>query len=147
MSEQIRHARERLAKYMESQGKRNTRQRDLIVDAFFIQGGHITLQELTRLVQERDPGIGFATVYRTMKLLTEAEVAHEQRFGEGQARYELADLEHHDHLICESCGRIDEFEDQVLEDRQSLVVLQLGWQLKHHRHELYGLCPECSALS
>lgn len=143
MSEQIHQARERLIKYMEAKGKRNTRQRDLIVEAFFVQGGHITLQDLTRLVQERDSGIGFATVYRTMKLLTEAEVAHEQRFGEGQARYELADLEHHDHLICEQCGRIDEFEDRVLEDRQNLVVRQLGWQLKHHRHELYGLCPDC----
>ncbi|MED5370373.1 MAG: Fur family transcriptional regulator [Myxococcota bacterium] len=137
--------RKRLARFMEKEGKRNTRQRDVIVDCFFAQGGHITLQELTRRVQEGDPGIGFATVYRTMKLLTEANVAHERRFDEGQARYELADLDHHDHLICTNCGRIDEFEDEALEARQDAVVRELGWRLKHHRHELYGVCPACLA--
>lgn len=138
-------AKRKLSEFMTKRGKRNTRQRDVIVEVFLQAGGHMTLQELTVLVQQQEPGIGFATVYRTMKLLTEAEVAHEHRFDEGQTRYELADAEHHDHLICVSCGRIDEFEDEAIERRQEQVLAQLGWTAESHRHEIYGTCPDCLA--
>ncbi|MCB9763121.1 MAG: transcriptional repressor [Alphaproteobacteria bacterium] len=133
---------------MAAEGKRNTRQRDVIVDIFFERGvdGHLSLQELLDLVQEVEPGVGFATVYRTMKLLTDAEVAHERRFVEGQTRYELADFgEHHDHLICTRCGHILEFEDPTIERRQREIASDLGVRITHHRHEIYGVCVDLDA--
>jgi Fur family ferric uptake transcriptional regulator len=141
MSDPRQAARDRLALFMEEKGKRNTRQRDLIVDIFLEAEGHLTLNELLRLVQGRDDRVGFATVYRTMKLLTEAGVAEELRFGEGQTRYELAHAdEHHDHLICQTCGTIFEFEDDEVEAIQERIAKRFGLRVTDHRHEIYGVC-------
>jgi len=117
----------------------------MILETFLEAAEHLTLQELLVRAKLKESGIGFATVYRTMKLLTEAGIACEHRFGDGQARYELAEFggEHHDHLICTSCGRIEEFEDEVVEAQQELVVEALGWSMSRHVHEIYGLCPAC----
>ena len=140
-------ARSTLQEYMRVQGKRQTRQREVIVDAFVASQGHLTLHQLLAKAQDDEPGIGYATVYRTMRLLVDAGVAEEHRFGEGQSRYELADMggEHHDHLICVRCGRIEEFEDEAIEARQRSVVSGLGWSVSHHVHEIYGTCPSCMA--
>jgi len=146
--DQVKQARERLANYMAKQGRRNTRQRDVIVDVFFREGAsrHLSLQELLDLVQGVEPGVGYATVYRTMKLLTDAEVALERRFDEGNARYELAENgEHHDHLICTLCGQILEFEDPLIERRQREIAVQFGLRIVDHRHEIYGECLDGEA--
>ena len=141
MSDPRQAARQRLAQFMEAQGKRNTRQRDLIVDIFLEAEGHLTLNELLRLVQDRDDRVGFATVYRTMKLLAEAGVAEELKFGEGQTRYELAHAdEHHDHIICQTCGTIFEFEDHEIEALQDRIAKRFGLEVTDHRHEIYGKC-------
>src|SRR5260370_40443424 len=87
--------------------------------------------------------VGYATIYRTLKLLKECDLLVERHFEEGQARYEVADEHHHDHFICERCGRIIEFENQVLEQLQQEVARQLGATLTHHRMELYGVCADC----
>ena len=141
--ERVRRARRVLSEYMNTGGKRNTRQRDVIVDVFFEVGSerHLSLQELQEQVQRVEPGVGFATVYRTMKMLTDAGVAHERRFDEGTTRYELAEVgEHHDHLICIDCGHIFEFEDEVIESRQREVATRLGLEITTHRHEIYATC-------
>jgi len=137
-----------LAEYMTRHGKRNTRQRDVIVDAFLDAEGHLTLNELLALAQTGDPGIGFATVYRTMKMLSDAGVADERRFDEGQTRYELADFghDHHDHIICTRCGKIIEFEDDEIERLQAAIAERFGIRVTHHRHEIYGECmPDCES--
>ena len=136
--------RERLAAYMASQQKKSTRQRELIFDCFLTLDQHVSLQELLERVQERDAGVGYATVYRTMKLLTEAGVAEERNFGEGMARWEPADLgqDHHDHLICTTCGHIFEFEDELIETRQGEVADAHGLTIQRHRHEIYGACKQ-----
>src|SRR5207253_1579870 len=83
------------------------RQRDLIVDTFFSQQGHLSVDELLEKVTARDASIGAATVYRTMKILTDAGLASARHFEGGQTRYEAAlDRHHHDHLICTSCGNL-----------------------------------------
>ena len=141
--ERVRRARRVLSEYMNTGGKRNTRQRDVIVDVFFEVGSerHLSLQELQEQVQRVEPGVGFATVYRTMKMLTEAGVAHERRFDEGTTRYELAEVgEHHDHLICIDCGHIFEFEDPLIEARQREVAAHFGLAITTHRHEIYATC-------
>ncbi len=137
----IRRARERLGRWMQRHNKKNTRQRAVIVETFLQVGGHVSLQGLLDRVQETEPGVGFATVYRTMKLLTEAGVAHERRFGEGQALYELeVSGEHHDHLICTTCDHIFEYEDEVIEQRQHEIAGAHGLRIVRHVHEMYGEC-------
>ena len=120
------------------------RQRDLIVDTFFTQTGHLSVDELLDKVTARDSSIGAATVYRTMKILTDAGLASARHFEGGQTRYEAAlDRHHHDHLICTSCGRIFEFENERIEELQARVAEQHGFRVTHHKLELYGLCKAC----
>ena len=92
-------------------------------------------------MRELHPGIGYTTVYRTMKLLCEAGLAHEHNF-DGTARYEIAH-EHHDHLVCTRCGKIVEFECELIESAQDKIAAAYGFRVLRHRHELYGHCADC----
>ncbi len=139
--EQINQAKQRLSRYMSRTHRKNTRQREVIVDVFLTMDRHLSLQELLEEVQKQEPNIGFATVYRTMKLLVEADVAHERHFAQGNTQYEPAHKgDHHDHLICTICDHIFEFEDMMIEDRQSQIAAQHGLSIRSHRHEIYGEC-------
>lgn len=129
--------------FLRRRGLKSTRQRDLIVSEFAQVRGHVSVEELLRSVRSVDPGVGTPTVYRTLKLLVEAGFAGARNFGEGFARYEPLGEDHHDHLICESCGRIVEFHDEELEKRQDEVAADLGFRVTHHRHELFGICSSC----
>ncbi|HEY5958396.1 MAG TPA: transcriptional repressor [Polyangiaceae bacterium] len=130
--------------YMARQGLRSTEQRRVIVSTFVGAQSHLTIEELLSLVKQRDPRIGYATVYRTLKMLAESGIANELHFGDGFARYELREaLSHHDHLICTSCGVIVEFEEPGIEQLQEQVAERYGFLVTSHRHELYGLCPSC----
>ncbi len=126
---------------------RSTAQRRLIVDTFFAGTPHVTIEDLLTSVRAQDRGIGYATVYRTLKLLAECGVASERRFGDGLSRYELADDDddHHDHLICTSCGSITEFEDPRIEKLQDQIAVKYGFELTSHKHEMYGVCAACVA--
>jgi Fur family ferric uptake transcriptional regulator len=131
-----------LASYLEEHNLKHTRQRDLILDAFLDASGHITGEELHQRIKERDASIGYTTVYRTLKLLVDAGLAQERHFDDGITRYEI-EQEHHDHLVCTKCGRIDEFECAMIEKTQNEIAATYGFKLLRHRHELYGLCPSC----
>jgi len=123
-----------------------TRQRQLIAKAFFATNTHISAEALYRRVSGQDRRIGLVTVYRTLKLLKEAGLAHERQFGEGRALFEHASSErHHDHMICTDCGKITEFENCKIEALQEQVARRFGFTLRYHKLELYGLCPECRA--
>lgn len=142
----VEEAQGRLAAYMRERGLKQTRQRDQILEVFFGAGGHVSIEDLLGRVQVKMPGVGYATVYRTMKLFSEAGLAHERHFQDGQTRYEpvVAD-EHHDHLICAGCGQIYEFEDPVIEQRQSDLARAHGMRVTSHRHEIYGQCLDEAA--
>ncbi len=130
-------ARERLSRWIAERGLKATRQRDLIVDTFFSASGHLSVDELLAKVQSRDENIGAATVYRTMKILTDSGLASARHFDDGQTRYEAAiGRHHHDHLICTSCHQIIEFENERIEELQDMVATR-------HKLELYGLCKDC----
>lgn len=134
-------ARARLDAYMTGRGLKHTRQRDLILEAFYEAGSHVSVDDLMRIVADRASGVGTATVYRSLKLFVEAGVAHERRFQDGQTRYEpVLSNDHHDHLICTDCGRIFEFEDPEIEERQAVVAERWGIRVTSHRHEIYGSC-------
>jgi Fur family transcriptional regulator, ferric uptake regulator len=139
-------AHERLSAWIAARGLKATRQRDVIVDAFFSTEGHLSVDQLLEKAKERDPSIGAATVYRTMKILTDAGLASARHFEGGQTKYEAAlDRHHHDHLICTSCGNIVEFENERIEELQDRVALEHGFLVTRHKLELYGLCKDCRA--
>ena len=133
----------RFKSYLREQRLKSTAQRDAIVEVFLEGMGHISVEELYDKVRRRNPGIGYATVYRTMKLLTECGVADERHFRNGEARYEIAEKDHHDHLICERCGKIVEFEEDRIEALQEETARRLGFELRGHKMELYGVCQDC----
>jgi Fur family transcriptional regulator, ferric uptake regulator len=136
-----------LRAYLLRHGLKASRQRDVIADVFFRAGGHLRVEELLSEVRKVDPKVSQATVYRTMKLLADCGLAEPRRFGDGQTRYEATDQhgDHHDHLICTSCGKIVEFVNDRIESMQDKVAGEHGFLVTHHKMELYGLCPECQA--
>lgn len=141
---ELEHFRSMLQAYMDKKGLRSTDQRRLIIETFFRSDNHVSIEELLARVRTKDRRVGYATVYRTLKLLTECGVANERRFGDGLTRYELADdATHHDHLICLECGDITEFEEPRIEELQESVASKYGFALRSHKHELYGVCPRC----
>ncbi|HEV8245667.1 MAG TPA: Fur family transcriptional regulator [Polyangiaceae bacterium] len=133
-----------LESFMNKQGLRSTGQRRLIIDTLFETVEHITIDGLLRQVRAVDPKVGYATVYRTLKMLTQSGVVQEHKFGDGHTRYELVDSEaHHDHLICLECGKITEFEEPAIEALQERVAARYGFEVQAHKHELYGRCADC----
>jgi len=131
-------------KYLSEQALRMTSQRELILKIFCRQKKHVTAEELYEVLKKHDPSIGHATVYRTLKLLSEAGIARELNFGEGSVRYEPdTDNEHHDHLVCVKCGENIEFLDEEIEALQTRVVTKYGYELVDHSLNLYGVCPKC----
>jgi len=131
--------------YLVRSGLKATRQRELIARAFFATNTHISAEALYRRVSGRDRRIGLVTVYRTLKLLMEAGLAHERQFGEGRALFEHGTKRHHDHMICTHCGKITEFENCEIEELQEQVARRFGFTLQDHKLELYGRCRECRA--
>jgi Fur family ferric uptake transcriptional regulator len=131
-----------LSRYLEQHSLKHTKQREAILAVFLEAAGHTTSEEIFEEVRQKHPQIGYTTVYRTMKLLCEAGLAHERNFEDGVTRYEIPH-EHHDHLICTRCGRIVEFECQMIESAQDRIAAEYGFTLLRHKHELYGHCPGC----
>ena len=137
----VRDLKARWQAYLAGKRLNTTAQREAIVEQFFRAPEHISIEELLGRVRRRHPKVGYATVYRTLKLLVDAGLASERQFGDGQARYEVAG-QHHDHLICAKCGLILEFEDEEIERLQERIAQRLGgFAVVRHRHELYALCP------
>ena len=135
---------ERWRSYVQEHRLNVTAQREAIVEQFLRTKEHISIDELLGKVRKRQPKVGYATVYRTLKLLVDSGLAVERQFGDGQARYEIVG-DHHDHLICQKCGLILEFEDDEIERLQDRIASRLGgFTVLRHRHELYGLCPKAA---
>jgi len=128
--------------YLSDQGLKFTRQRRVIAEVVFNSEGHLTLNQILDRARDDHPSVGYATVYRTMKLLAESGMAEEHKFADGQARYERASDDHHDHIICSRCGRIVEFEDEDIERRQERIANELGFKVLSHRHEIYADCVQ-----
>lgn len=130
---------------LKEKGLKSTAQRDDIAHVFFGSHRHLGIDELYREVRKVNPRVGYATVYRTIRLLKECGLAEERHFADGQTRYENAESseEHHDHIICDHCGKIVEFTDEEVERLQEDISARLGFVLARHRLELYGVCREC----
>lgn len=127
------------------EGLKSTRQRADILDVFLNSTGHKNLSQIYARVARMNPKIGYTTVYRTLKLLTRLGLATQQKFADGETRYEpTPEGSHHDHLICVGCGKIVEFEDDALESHQRRIARRHAFNIFHHRMELYGYCGSCN---
>lgn len=124
-------------------GLKVTEQRVLILEIIRHGSNHFTAQEVFERVSARNPDVGFATVYRFLRTLSEQKYVTEVRLGGMPARYEWAAKHHHDHLTCIQCSKIVEFENNEIERLQEKVAKEFGFALTHHVLELYGICPSC----
>ena len=130
--------------HIQKRGLKRTAQRDLILDKFLRTEDHLSSEDLYRLVKQDDPSIGQTTVYRTLKLLTEAGLAREVRFGDGITHYEHNyKHQHHDHMICSECGRIIEFFSAELEAIQDAMAAKHRFRVTQHLLRIIGVCAEC----
>lgn len=126
-------------------GLKSTRQRDIIVGLFFALNQHISVQELHDIVKEEHPRIGYATVYRTLKVLVDHGMAKPRDFGDGITRFDplFGKPDIHDHLICTDCRQVFEFNDRELEERQRDIAQGLGlFRIIRRKVELYATCVD-----
>ncbi len=128
----------------EAKGLRMTEQRRIIARVLEASDDHPDVEELYARASDVDPKISIATVYRTVKLFDEAGILERLEFGDGRARYEDAEREHHDHLINLQTGEVIEFVDQEIEELQERIAAKLGFDLRGHKLELYGVPKKSS---
>ncbi|MDE2760674.1 MAG: Fur family transcriptional regulator [Paracoccaceae bacterium] len=127
-----------LLQHCEKIGLRLTDQRRAVVSVLEKARDHPNIQDLYERASLVDPNLSIATVYRTVKLLEELDILTKLEFGDGVARYEIADKNHHDHLIDLKTGKVIEFYDEEIEKLQKKQAQKLGYRLIGHRLELYG---------
>ena len=130
---------------LKSTGLKATLPRLKILDIF--QKGaqrHMTAEDVFRILLEERSDIGLATVYRVLTQFEQAGILLRSNFESGKAIYELNEGQHHDHFVCTSCGKVEEFYDPDIEKRQNLIAKQKGWVIQDHSMSLYGQCAECA---
>jgi len=104
---------------------------------------HVSAEDIYRILLESGDDIGLATVYRVLTQFEEAGLVIRHHFAEGHSVFELDHGNHHDHLVCVKCGRVEEFIDAVIEERQQFVAKQAGYMITDHSLNIYGICKEC----
>lgn len=119
-------------------GLRVTRPRRVILEILHRLGGHPDAHEIFADKAAREAGVSLATVYRTVKVLEETGAIQRHAFGDGPARFEQAQSGHHDHLIDIDTGEVIEFTSARIEALQEEIAATLGYEIVHHRLELYG---------
>lgn len=130
--------------YLHQQHLPLTHQREAIAKALFESEGHLSVDDLADLLRERGEHVGKATIYRTLNLLVDADLARELDFGEGFKRYEhQAGEARHDHLVCTNCGKVVRFARPELDGLQGDIAAELGFDVQSRRLEIYGTCAEC----
>jgi Fur family transcriptional regulator, ferric uptake regulator len=134
-----------VAERLHAAGERVTRQRLLIADALGAQGRRVTAQELWERLRRRDRGIGRATVFRTLEALVAAGVARRLEQDGHVYGYVACQAEHHHHLACDRCGRVEEIGEGYIRPVAQRVAADLGFAIDDARLDFYGLCADCRA--
>jgi len=106
---------------------------------------HMTAEDVFRVLLEEQSDVGLATVYRVLSQFEQAEILTRSHFESGKAVYELNEGHHHDHLVCLDCGRVEEFFDAQIEQRQNAVAKEKGFEIADHALSLYAHCNRGSA--
>jgi len=104
---------------------------------------HVSAEDVYKLLLENGEEIGLATVYRVLTQFEDAGLVARHHFEGGHSVFELSPDQHHDHIVCVKCGRVEEFNDREIENRQKLIAQELGFELTDHNLNMYGLCPAC----
>ncbi len=130
--------------YLKSKGLKLTHQRGEILKAFLRTEKHMTTEELYDIVRKRSPYIGHATVFRTLKLMCEADLARRIELGDKISKFEhKLDHPHHDHIICSKCGKCIEAADDRIEKLQIELAKKFSFTPTSHKMEIYGVCSDC----
>ena len=140
----VREAQGLLHRHLKRVGLKQTAQRDTILRAFIETRDHPSVDELHRLVQKKDPRIGYTTVYRTLKLLAECGLASEVAFHDGIARYEHQfNRRSHHHMVCTECGGSVEFFSREVDELEKEIGRKHHYITTRHTFQIYGICEDC----
>lgn len=135
-------------KFQEKQYKL-TPQRQIILQVFVDhQDEHLCAEDVHTIVRQQSAEIGLATVYRTLELFSDLEVLQKMDFGDGRSRYEMNETSkphHHHHLICLGCGKVKEFEDDLLETLETTIARKSNFMIVDHQVKFYGYCQDCKS--
>ena len=104
---------------------------------------HFSAEDIYKRLLKGNVELGLATVYRVLTQFESAGIVIRHNFEEGHSVFELAGDEHHDHIVCVRCGKVEEFHDDEIEQRQNVIAKKLGFELTDHNLNMYGLCPSC----
>jgi Fur family ferric uptake transcriptional regulator len=133
-----------LFSYLKEQGFKFSKKRAAVIEYFVNADRHFTVEQLYLELKKKYEGLGYSTVYRTLKLLVDSGVATVHHFGETDARFELVhQQDHHDHFMCKYCGTIIEFHSTSIERLQLEVARQFGFTVVDHELQLFGVCKSC----
>ncbi len=131
--------------YVTEKNLRHSDQRQKVVEVFLSTERHISIQELSDLVRKKHEGIGYATVARAVRLMSDSGLCRQVDFGDGVQRFEHKfGHEHHDHLVCLNCGRFVEVFSPKLEKLQDQFVKKHGYIQEYHKLHIFGICPKCA---
>jgi Fur family ferric uptake transcriptional regulator len=134
-----------LNQYLQEHGLKHSRQREFILQHFLDTGGHMTVDDLYRVIHRKHPGIGRTTIYRALKLFVDAQLASAIELKDGLTRFEHKYRHgHHDHMICIECGTILEFLSPEIERLQDEIADAYGFVIESHRHQIFGHCQKCN---
>lgn len=146
LKEQVEEELKVFADYVRREGLRMTRQRELIVRTFLEAEGHVSTDELYELTRKKDENIGYATVFRTLKALTDCGLARETDLDDGRTRFEhLYRRPRHHHIVCIECNHTIEFFSPELEQLQEEIVAQYDFQAVRNKFQIFGICRDCQA--
>ncbi|MBI5867256.1 MAG: transcriptional repressor [candidate division Zixibacteria bacterium] len=132
--------------FVRRRGLKRSSQRGAVVDLFLHNTDHVSCEDLYSIVRKRGLKIGYSTVYRTLKLLSAANLAREVNFGDGVTRFDHNynfNFQNHYHLVCTTCGDTVEFTSKAIEKNQKDVAKKFGFSPQHHKLEIYGMCRAC----
>ena len=147
-TQDVREAQSIFQDHLRRVGLKQTAQRDTILRTFLDTREHLSTDELYRLVKKKDAGIGFTTVYRTMKLLAECGLASEVAFNDGITRYEAVyNRRNHHHMVCTECGRSVEFFSPEIERIEQEIGRANHYRTTRHTFQIYGVCEACQKKS
>lgn len=125
-----------------------TPQRQIVLQIFLDHPGeHLSAEDVHDILRTEKAEIGLATVYRTLELLSDLGILQKMEFGDGCSRYEVNDTDptrhHHHHLICTKCGKVEEFDEDLLETLEADIERKTGFRTLDHQVKFFGICKEC----
>ena len=133
-----------LSSALKKEGLRQTIQRQAVWDEIKSNDDHRDAEQIYSALRKNNLNVSRATVYRTIDVLYKNNLIRKIELGDSPSKYEnKVNSDHHDHIICVQCGRIDEFVDDKIESQQDKIIDKLGFKMIRHIHQLFVLCKDC----